>query len=94
MLVIVSSTLGSAYFLSMVQRETVNSLLMSLLVDSFPNSFNALLVVQTLENSITSNHEEIEVRLELKHPDLRVNYDHIWVASITSTLRLNITKCP
>jgi len=47
----------------MVHRKRVDSLLMSLFVNNFPDGLDALFIVELLENTITADHEEIEVGL-------------------------------
>jgi hypothetical protein len=92
MFIVVSGSFSSAYFLSMVEGKTVDSLLVGLLVNSLPNSFHTLFIVQAFEYAIAANHEEIEVGFEFKHSDLGVDYNNIGVTSVPSTFGFDITK--
>lgn len=99
--VVVDGALGStrSHFLSMVaalshvvHRKTINSLLVSLLIDSFPDCFNTLFIVEALKDSIATDKEEIKVRLQLENANLRVAHYHIRISSVSDSLRFDVTE--
>jgi len=63
-----------------------------LLADTVPNAVNELLVIHTLENTVTTDYEEVEVVLKLKGDDLWFTNNHIWVTAVTLSLGLNVPK--
>lgn len=72
--------------------QVVDGLVVNLFVNSFPNCFNTLFIIQALENSITSNHEEVEVGLKFEYSDFGVAHDNVRVASVPDSLCLDVAK--
>ena len=77
---------------SVVRGKCVRRLRSYLLVDAAPDGVDAALVVQTLENSIASNHEEIEIILQFETSNLRVANDNVRISSVLLSLCLNVSK--
>lgn len=61
-------------------------------MNAVPNSVDALLVIQTLENTVAADHEEIEVVLELEHLDLWLADDDVLVSTVLGPLGLDIAE--
>lgn len=76
----------------MMHRQAVYGVVLNLLVNSFPDSFHTLFVVQTFEDTITSNHEEVEVGLKFEYSDFGIAHDNVRVATIPDALCLDITE--
>jgi hypothetical protein len=76
----------------MMHRQAVYGVVVNLLVNSFPDSFHTLFVVQTFEDTITPDHEEVEVGLKFEYSDFGIAHDNVRVATISDALRLDITE--
>ena len=75
-----------------VWRQVIRCLRRYLLFDSAPDSIHALLIVKSFENSIATNHEEIEVIFQFETAYLRVAHDHILVSTVLLFLSLYVTE--
>lgn len=60
--------------------------------DPVPYGVNTVSVVQPLEDSVTADHDEVEVVLNLEALDVGVAHNHVGVASIPRALCLNISE--
>jgi hypothetical protein len=63
-----------------------------LLTDPIPNTFDDLLVVQTLEYSVAPNQEKVKVVLQFERYNFGVTNDHIRVSSISRAFRFDVSK--
>lgn len=57
-----------------------------------PNSINAVPIVKSLKDSVTTYHNEIKVVLNFKAFDVWITNNDIWVTTITRSLCFNISK--
>jgi len=76
----------------MVGGECVWRLACDLLFDTAPDGVNTLLVVQSLKDSIASNHKEIEVILQFETANLGVTDNNVRISSIFLSLSFDVTK--
>jgi len=64
----------------------------NLFSNPIPNSINAVSVVKSLKDSITTYHNEIKVVLNFKAFDVWITNNYIWVTTITRSLCFDISK--
>ena len=63
-----------------------------MLVNAIPDSVDALLVVKTLKDTITADHEKVEVILQFETANLWVTDDNVRITSILLSLSLDVTE--
>jgi hypothetical protein len=59
-----------------------------------PHGVDDFSVVQTVEDAIAANQNEVEVRLDLEAANLRLADDHVRVSSEALSLRFDVTEGP
>jgi len=77
----------------MNRGEVIRCLRDNLLVDTVPNRIDALLVVQTLKDTVASNHEEVKVVLKFETPDFRVANDNVLVSTVLLLFSFDVSEC-
>ena len=75
-----------------VRRQVIRRLRSDLLFNPAPDSIHALLVVEPFENSIATDHEEIEVIFQFETANLGVANNHILITSVLLLLSLDVSK--
>jgi hypothetical protein len=75
-----------------MHRQIVDGLVVALFVNSFPDGFDTLFVIKPFKDTITSNHEEIEVWLQFENSDFRIAHDNVRVSSVPDTFGLDVAK--
>jgi len=74
-------------------RQVIISSWCGLLWDTVPNRLNCLFIIHSFINTVTTNQEEIKVRLQFESLDLWLAHNNIWITTILLSLSLNVTKC-
>lgn len=89
------SLLVSISLASFVRAFTAAHLVrnVDLLRDAVPDGVDAVTIAESLENAITTYHDEVEVVLHLEAFDVRLANDDVRVATVPRPLSFNVTKC-
>lgn len=75
-----------------LRRDLVVCLCIYLILNTVPDGVDALLVVQTLKDAITADHEEIEVVFQFEHFDLRLAHNDVLISTVLSTLSFDVSE--
>lgn len=73
-------------------RQSVERLGAGLLGDAFPHGVDHVAIVQSLEDAVAANHEEVEVVLDLERLDLRIAHNHVGVSAVPRLLGLDVSE--
>lgn len=60
---------------------------------SIPDCVNTITIIQAFEDAIATDHDEVEVVLDLERLDVWFTHDDVWVASVLWTLRFDVAEC-